>query len=111
MKKIMAFSLGVTVLASACASMTHRGVVAMKINEREAHIGAGKGELSVGDHVELYRNICRAANRNSDSSPGCTKTTMGHGVVTSILNDDYSVVQFEKGVSFSEGDMIEKHSH
>jgi hypothetical protein len=98
--------------ASACSTMTHRGVVAMKISSDQAHVGAGKNDLSVGDHVELYKNICRATNnKNADFDSACVKKLLGHGTVTSLINDDYSVVKFDQGVEFSEGDMIEKHDH
>lgn len=107
------FILALTVFASACATMTHRGVIAMKVSEHEAHVGIGKNELSVGDHVELYRNVCKSASgrRGEVATGSCEKKIVGHGVVTGIINDDYSSVKFDDGVSFIEGDMIEKHEH
>ena len=95
-----------------CASTTHRGVVAMKVSEREAHVGVGKNELVVGDHVELYRNNCRGSGgAKGGGVSSCNKKSMGHGTVTNIISDDYSVVQFDDGVNFAEGDMVEKHAH
>jgi hypothetical protein len=91
--------------------MTHRGVVAMKVSDTEAHIGAGKNELVVGDHVELYKNVCRGGGSHGESDYNCAKKLMGHGEVTRTINEDYSVVRFDTGVSFAEGDMIEKHGH
>ncbi len=109
------------VLLSSCASnQLHRGVVAMKVSDTEAHVGLGKSEAVVGDHVELYRNVC--VNRGSiGSNRGllakdlteqyCKKVAQGHGRVTAIINDDYATVQFDSGVKFEAGDFIEKHSH
>jgi hypothetical protein len=97
-------------LISGCASMTHRGVVAMKVSDSEAHVGAGDNELRMGDHVELYRNVCAGAARETGTR-SCEKRSSGHGVVTKEINADYSVVKFDPGVTFSEGDLIEKHAH
>lgn len=101
------------VLISGCASGVKRGVVAMKISDTEAHVGMGESDLSVGDHVELYRNACTGGlgGRDGGSNRSCRKEPMGHGEVSRILNPDYSVVQFPAGTKFSEGDMVEKHGH
>ena len=98
------------VMLAGCSTMTHRGVVAMKINDSEAHVGAGDGVLQLGDHVELYRNQCGPRGK-ADIDRTCLKKSTGHGTVTQIINQDYSVVKFDNGVIFSEGDMIEKHAH
>jgi hypothetical protein len=100
------------VAVSGCATGVKRGVVAMKISDSQAHVGIGGSEVSVGDHVELYRNACTGTGpgRSGDIRV-CKKQSSGHGEITEILNQDYSVVQFPKGTSFTEGDMIEKHSH
>ncbi len=93
-----------------CASGVKRGVVAMKLNDKEAHVGVGSKEVSVGDHVELYRNICTGTGGKVDNRT-CSKKSFGHGEITNILNDDYAVVKFPDGTDFAEGDTIEKHSH
>jgi hypothetical protein len=97
------------VLISACSTMTHRGVIAMKINNDEAHVGMGSSDLSLGDHVELYHNECKGSARTND--PSCEKVSNGHGEVTRIINENYSVVKFPSGTKFSEGDTVEKHAH
>lgn len=105
----------VVIALSACASGVKRGVVAMKITDTDAHVGVGQDEVKVGDHVELYRNVCTGTNSGGRGDGGgtrsCKKESTGHGEVTQILNPDYSVVKFPKGTEFSEGDMIEKHAH
>lgn len=115
-KKYLSVASCVVILGlfSSCASKVKRGVVAMKISDTQAHVGIGGDELRVGDHVELYRNICKAAGRTQgiDSGPGaCIKEARGHGEVLQTLSPDYSLVQFPSGTLFAEGDMIEIHAH
>lgn len=103
------------VLFSACAS-TRRGSVVMKVSDDQAHVGMGKADVNVGDHVQLYQNVCppkRAAGRSGDggSSGSCRKEPRGHGEVVQLLGEDYSVVKFPPGTQFSEGDTLEKHAH
>lgn len=102
--------VGVTTLAflllAGCAT-THRGSVVMKVEGQEAHVGMGKGEVNVGDHVVLYKNRCSG---NKDART-CEKLEGGHGAVTRVLNDHYSVVRFEDGVVYAEGDTVERHGH
>ncbi len=100
------FSLGLLIFV-ACASAVHRGVVAMKIDDSTAHVGLNKSEVSVGDHVELFSNQCH----NIKVDGVCKKISKGHGLVTGVINNDYVSVKFDQGVTFKEGDFIEKHSH
>lgn len=107
-KKAIVLVSGALILSS-CASKVHRGVVAMKMDESTAHVGIKNNEVNVGDHVELYGNKC-ARNKASDDQ-SCVRVSKGHGTITQILSADYSTVKFENGVTFQEGDFIEKHSH
>ncbi len=107
-KSAIVLAVGALILSS-CASQLHRGVIAMKIDESTAHVGLNKGEVSVGDHVELYGNKCKRATKGSEQN--CEKVSKGHGTVTEVLNDNYAAVRFDNGVAFQEGDFIEKHSH
>ncbi len=109
MSKSILIGIVATALLSACASKLHRGVVAMKIDDHVAHVGLNKTEVTVGDHVELYGNKCSPATRGTPRS--CLKVSKGHGIVTEVLSDDYAAVKFDDGVTFQEGDFIEKHSH
>jgi hypothetical protein len=90
-----------------CAHGVMRGSVAMKTSDREAHICMGNDEVKVGDKVAAYRNNCPAKGRSGDGGI-CTKVRMGEGTVTKALNEHYSVVTFEPGVSFDEGTFVEK---
>lgn len=97
-------------LLVACASnqKVHRGVVAMKIDESTAHVGLNQDEVALNDHVELYSNKC---TRSVTKEVSCQKVEKGHGTVSSVINKDYVVVKFSDGVSFQEGDVVEKHEH
>jgi hypothetical protein len=106
MKTKLAGLLSILALVAGCAT-THRGVVAMKIDENTAHVGLNKNEVAVGDHVQLYGNKCTSTKVEQN----CKKISKGHGVVSQILSDDYAAVKFDIGVAFQEGDFIEKHSH
>ncbi len=109
MTKRILISIAGALILSSCASQLHRGVIAMKIDENSAHVGLNKNEVTVGDHVKLYGNKCTKLAKASDQV--CEKLAKGHGVVTQILNDNYASVKFDSGVTFQEGDFIEKHSH
>lgn len=100
---VAAIALG---FLSACAHTSMRGSVAMKINEREAHVCMNHDEVKVGDKVTLYRNHCSAKGKSSDGF--CQKQKLGTGEVTQILNDHYSLVRFQEGVKFDEGSFVEK---
>jgi hypothetical protein len=105
--------LTLPLIVSACASTSvRRGAIVMKLGE-QAHVGMGSKDVSVGDHIELYRNECTpslgAAVRATERT--CKKVPGGHGEVTQVLNEDYSIVNFPAGTKFSEGDTIEKHAH
>ena len=98
-----------TLILSSCASKVHRGVVAMKIDETTAHVGLKSNEVEVGDHVELYGNKCTKSHIIQEQT--CNKVAKGHGIVTGVMNENYSAIKFDQGVSFQEGDFVEKHTH
>lgn len=104
----------IVLLGAGCASqMVHRGVIAMKMSDTEAHVGMGSNEIKAGDHIKLYRNVCTGGSgrRESGTERTCRKESLGHGKISKILTPDYSVVEFPAGTKFSEGDTIEKHAH
>ena len=93
--------LFVSILSLAgCSHSLMRGTVAMKVNDKEAHICMGDGEVKVGDKVTLFRNDCRPKG-------GCKKVDAGEGSVTQVLNEHYSAIQVTKG-TFEEGTIVEK---
>jgi hypothetical protein len=90
------------ILLLGCGHAVRRGSVAMKIDERTAHVCMGEGEVKEGDKVTLYYNQCPLRGNR------CTKKVKGEGVVTEVLNEHYSVVQFAPGAEFVEGSFVEK---
>jgi len=97
------------VILAGCSSAEKRGTVAMKIDEKIAHVALNKGEVSVGDHVELFANICSL--KSEVDTRTCRKVLKGHGVVSKVLSNSYSEVVFDDGVQFSEGNFVQKHVH
>ena len=89
-----------------------RGSVAMKTNDREAHVCLGENDVKVGDRVMAYRNECkqgidRGGERGS-RGVSCKLEKIGGGKVVSLLNDHYSTVEFDEGVPFNEGTVVQK---
>jgi len=103
------------IVITGCTATVARSVVAMKISANEAHVCLGKGEANKGDSVLLYFNDCKLRHgtyrTTQPVSRTCKKVYKGTGTITEILNDHYSVVRFENGVDFAEGDVIEVESH
>lgn len=111
---IITIVLGALSLLSSCSThSTMRGSVAMKISENEAHVCLGNNEVKVGDKVHVYKNNCTKgfSSETSKAQTICKKELIGHGEVTSLINEHYSVVKFDDGVNFIEGTIIEKHDH
>lgn len=78
-----------------------RGSVAMKVNDQEGHVCLGSNEVAVGDKLSVYKNECV-------QKFGCKKTKLGEAKVTQVLDEHYSVVQFDPGVIVEEGTLVEK---
>lgn len=96
---------------SGCTHGLMRGSVAMKVSDTEAHVCIDDSEAKVGERVSLYKNKCSnstTSGRLGLSKQRCEKAYLGQGTITEILNQHYSVVKFDPGVSFEEGTFIEK---
>lgn len=100
-------SIATVFIFSSCAHQTMRGSVAMKISKDEAHVCLGNNEAKVGDKVVVYTNNCPPLAGRDAYTQLCEKKEVGHGEVTRLLNEHYSVVKFDKGVKFSEGTFVE----
>lgn len=111
MLKIMNFEklffCGVAVLLTGCANhqKVHRGVVAMKISDSVAHVGLNENEIKLHDTVQLYQNKC---NNLVAGERTCIEVNKGQGIVTRIVNRNYVAVEFDDGVEFDEGDLVQK---
>jgi len=108
--KIMTLSGCATIFAVGCAASTHRGVVAMKIDEGTAHVCIDPDEVKVGDQLTVFRNECSKpiAASKAQGIAHCKKNRVGTATVTSFLNEHYAEVKFADGTDFREGDMVEK---
>lgn len=103
--------LGLMALVSTgCSHSAHtRGSVALKENDQEAHVCLGDKEVKAGDKVALFKNQCTgSSSAKANSGPVCTKVKLGEGVVTKTLNEHYSNIRVNSGVSFDEGAIVEK---
>jgi len=101
------FALSLLFAAAAGCAGGHaamRGSVVMKIDATTAHVCLGKGEVAVNDRVRLYKNACQTI----DKRVACTRTMLAEGTVTEVLDDHYSVVAFPAGMTFEEGNTVEK---
>jgi hypothetical protein len=88
-----------------CTMNRARGVVAMKIDEKTAHVCVRKVEVVVGDRMTLYRNECSRSR-----SVKCNMVLVSEGTITELLNEHYALLTFDKPTDFREGDLIEKES-
>ena len=96
----VAIAFVVMLSVGGCAATTRRGVVVMKIDDAEAHVGLGAGEVEVGDRLTLFRYFCRPKK--------CSKRAIGTGEITEVLNDSYSVARFNAQINLREGDIVER---
>ncbi len=100
-------------LLTSCAAAVHRGSIAMKINNNEAHVCLGKGEVVVGDKIKIFRNVC-STKGYTGTKPGlssrsfCVKKLIGSATITEVLNNHYSIAKIENSVEYREGDIVEK---
>ena len=102
----------ILLLAGCAVSSATRGTVAMKIDDKQAHICLGKGEVAVGDKITLSRNMCDDSPRVHVKSAGgqtrsCRLEAIGEGEVTEVLNNRYSVAKISADCPFEEEDLVE----
>ena len=105
--KIASILFAAIALTAGCAGnhSAMRGSVVMKMSDQEAHVCLGDGEVTVGDHVRLYNNVC--APDGSTKRVKCDKVYVADGTVTEVLNSHYSVVNFPAGTQFAAGETVE----
>ncbi len=103
--------VSIAALFGGCASHVGRGVIAMPINDREAHVCVGKNEVEIGEKVSVIKNRCGPLtpglrNRAGRQTP-CSREKIGTGVITEKLNEHYAVVNFDKPIRTQKGDEVE----
>lgn len=95
-------------LASGCAHSSHiRGSVALKHSAQEADVCIGSNEIKEGDKVVLFRNKCTGSAAKGIQRT-CEKVKLGEGTVSHVIDEHYSTIKIEPGVSFDEGTVVEK---
>ena len=108
----LAFLVSTVLLFSSSCAHTHRATIAMKVNESEAHVGLGSGEVKKGDSIALYKNKCvrplGGIHQGVHNDPVCEKVKVGEGRIIEVLNAQFSVAQIAPGAEFDEGTVVEK---
>jgi hypothetical protein len=87
-------------------------VVNLNHSAKEADVCLGKDEVKPGDKVALFKNECKSrtgSNKEGGESSSCTKLKLGEGRVSQVLDEHYSTIQVDFGVSIAEGTIVEKH--
>lgn len=104
--RILTYPLAATILLAAgggCSPVSRAGLVVMRIDDTEAHVGLGRNDVEQGDRLRLLRSVC-----NGQKNPVCHKEVIGSGVVARVLNDSYSVARFVVKGGLREGDFVER---
>lgn len=112
-KKIVILS--VPFILASCASTNHkymRGSVAMKLDNKTAHVCLGDNEVKTGDKVLFYYNDCEQIDPEVAEVGGlkglCTLKKLGTGEVTKIHNSHYSTVKTDGSFKFKEGTLVQR---
>ena len=92
-------------VSTACSEVTRAGVVVMRIDDHEAHVGLGSKDVTRGDQLTLFRHVCTGSKIKT-----CHKQALGSGTVTEVLNESYSIARFSTVNALREGDIVEKTS-
>jgi len=98
-------------LLSSCAHNFMRGTVAMKTNEKTAHVCLGNNDVKVGDKLNFYTNHCvgtSAAREESGPDKECKMEVTGTGIVSKLLNSHYSEVKTDGSFKITEGTLVQK---
>lgn len=101
----------VTLMVGALAGCAHshtRGSIAVKHGSQEADVCIGGKEISPGDRVTLFKNKCTGGGGEKGVKPSCQKIKLGEGQVVSVIDEHYSTIKVDSGVSFDAGTIVEK---
>ena len=109
MKQLLLLIAAATILSS-CAHSFMRGTVAMKVDDRTAHVCLGDDSVKKGDKIRFYTNECIEGEGKDDGggTRSCRLETIGEGIVSKTLNSHYSLVKTSKKFSFREGTLVQK---
>jgi len=88
-----------------------RGTVAMKIDDKTAHVCLGNNDVALGDEVVFYANKCNPSSisdKDKIDYVKCNMEEIGYGEVTKILNSHYSEVKTQGNFKMTEGTLVQK---
>jgi hypothetical protein len=105
--------LSFPIILLSCASNNHkymRGTVAMKLDNKTAHVCLGDNEVKKGETVTFYLNKCKLTDLDDrmGSSSICHLENIGTGIVKKILNNHYSIITTSGNFNFNEGTLVQK---
>lgn len=107
---------GVMMFGMGCAHNAHnRGSVVVKHGASEADVCLGDKEVKIGDRMAIYRHDCKnknlnaaAADRGPRTTRSCQKVKVGEGEIVQVLDEHYSTMRADSGISLVEGLSVEK---
>lgn len=80
-----------------------QGDVTMKINTSHGLVNIGENKVAPGDRVIFFKKHCVGAKL-----PVCKSEKVGGGRIVRVLNENYSEIEVEGGVTFQEGYIVKK---
>lgn len=108
--KTLLITITLALLLSSCAHNYMRGTVAMKTDEKTAHVCLGNNDVKIGEKLDFYTNYCTGTSggREEIGDRECTMKVLGTGTVTKLLNSHYSEVKTDGSFTISEGTLVQK---
>lgn len=80
-----------------------QGDVTMKINHSHGLVSLGEYQVTTGDRVAFFKKTCVGPKL-----PVCKMEKVGGGHVVRVLNENYSEIETDAGVTFKEGYIVNK---
>ena len=105
MKIHLIVSIASLFILSSCLTSLRKGTILMKINNTEAHVYMEKDQVELGSRIVLVRESCKKEWFRAPKT--CIDKRITEGTVTKLLNDHYSIVNFDNDVNIVEGDRVE----
>jgi hypothetical protein len=81
----------------------YRGSVVTRPSDTQVQVCMGKNEVTTGDQVILYHNICSV-----DPWAACRRAEPIEGRVTKVFDEHYAMVEVPAGTSLVPGDIAVK---
>lgn len=100
-----------TLILTSCAHNFMRGTVAMKTDNKTAHVCLGDNDVKVGDKIDFYSNQCSGFTGGREGGGDvreCKMEILGTGTITKLINSHYSEVTTDGSFKLSEGTLVQK---